>query len=334
MDLDPLLVIAEDLGTVSWFDGEKEFRYSRDLEGIAGQCVEHDNIATIVETEQDASATVEVCAEAALELDKTVTATYERTYHWSLDKVARQLDDVEVTDGSTGTFDYTVEVTPQLPGQSGHDDHDFAMHGTITVTNPNYQVYNGVDITVTKRYSDRWQLAGGVTIQDSPLYFPVGSSDFSNPTGRIYRDGVSTLAKYVLKLNGSYELPWGIVAAGNLNMFQGASRTLTMDGPGNVYGGVNAAGNPTTISYTTLEFQNRNETRIEDTKMLDLGVQYVLRVGPGEKYQVRFMADLFNVFNVNTVLSYASGNVSTANATAPSSIIPPRVLRLGVRMLF
>jgi hypothetical protein len=46
------------------------------------------------------------------------------------------------------------------------------------------------------------------------------------------------------------------------------------------------------------------------------------------------IADLFNVFNVNTVLTYASGNVSTANATAPSSIIPPRVLRLGVRMLF
>ncbi len=107
-----------------------------------------------------------------------------------------------------------------------------------------------------------------------------------------------------------------------------------MDGPGNVYGGVNAAGGATTISYTTLEFQDRNATRIEDTKMLDLGVQKVFRVGPREKYQVKVMADLFNVFNVNTVLTYASGNVSTANSTAPNSIIPPRVLRLGVRMLF
>ena len=155
-----------------------------------------------------------------------------------------------------------------------------------------------------------------------------------NPTGRNYRDGVSTISKYVLKLNGSYELPWGIVAAGNLNMFQGASRTLTMDGPGNVYGGVNAAGDATTISYTTLEFQDRNATRIEDTKLLDLGVQKIFRVGAGARYQVRVVADLFNVFNVNTVLTYASGNVSTANATAPNSIIPPRVLRLGVRLVF
>jgi carboxypeptidase family protein len=227
------------------------------------------------------------------------------------------------TSGNTGEY-YVVRQGAMRPSATG----------TITVTNPNSQVYHGVDMTLTKRYSDRWQLAGGLTIQDSPLHFPVGSSDYSNPTGRIYRDGVSILSKYVLKLNGSYELPWGIVAAGNLNMFQGASRTLTMDGPGNVYGGVNAAGNPTTISYTTLEFQDRNATRIEDTKLLDLGVQKVFRVGPGGKYQVRVIADLFNVFNVNTVLTYASGNVSSANSTAPSSIIPPRVLRLGVRMLF
>jgi hypothetical protein len=156
--------VAEDLGTVNWFDGEKQFTYSRGLEGIAGRCVEHDNVATIIETGQTADVTVEVCAEAALELDKTVTATYERTYHWNLDKVARQLDDVEVTDGSTGTFDYTVEVTPQLPGDGGHDDHDFAMSGTITVTNPND--YEGGSITAD--VTDVPNVGGGAvcTIED------------------------------------------------------------------------------------------------------------------------------------------------------------------------
>ena len=56
--------------------------------------------------------------------------------------------------------------------------------GSITVTNPNYQVYNGVDITVTKRYSDKWQFTGALTIQDNPQYFPGRvRSDFANPTG-------------------------------------------------------------------------------------------------------------------------------------------------------
>ena len=29
--------------------------------------------------------------------------------------------------------------------------------GNITVTNPNYQTYKGVDITANKRFSNRWQ---------------------------------------------------------------------------------------------------------------------------------------------------------------------------------
>ena len=46
--------------------------------------------------------------------------------------------------------------------------------GSITMTNPNYQIYNGVDFTVTKRYSDKWQINGALTIQDNPQYFPDG----------------------------------------------------------------------------------------------------------------------------------------------------------------
>jgi len=205
--------------------------------------------------------------------------------------------------------------------------------GSVTMTNPNYQVYNGVDITVTKRYSDKWQFNGAFTIQDNPQYFPDGSTDFINPTGRTYREGVSTIAKYVVKLSGSYDLPWGITGAANFNMFQGATRTLSINGPGNVYGGVNAAGAATTISYTTLEFQDRNETRFGDTKMLDLGVQKQISFG-NDRYKLKLMADLFNVFNVNEILAYSSNNVNVASWTAPSSIIPPRVLRFGVRMNF
>jgi hypothetical protein len=212
--------------------------------------------------------------------------------------------------------------------------------GSITMTNPDYQIYNGVDITVTRRYSNKWQMSGAVTIQDSPNYFPDGTTSngtsgaAGNPTGMEYQHGVSTIAKYVLKLSGSYELPWGIQAAGNFNMFQGGTRTLTINGPGNVYGGVNASGGDTTISYSTLEFQPRNRFRFGDTKMLDLGVQKQFSLGPAERYRVQFMLDLFNVFNVSEVLSYSSNNVSLAAATAPASIIPPRVLRIGVRAKF
>ena len=212
--------------------------------------------------------------------------------------------------------------------------------GSITATDLQYQIYQGVDLTVIKRYSNKWQVNGALTIQTNPNYFPEGSLYSAtaglndNPTGLTYRHGVSTIAKYVLKLAGSYDLPWGITAAGNYNAFQGGTRTVAMDGPGNVYGGVNAAGNPTTISYSTLEFQPRDAFRFEDTHMLDLGLQKAFSIGAAERYKLKFMVDLFNVFNINEVLSYSSNNVNSANFGAPSSIIPPRVLRVGVRANF
>jgi hypothetical protein len=223
--------------------------------------------------------------------------------------------------GNTGTY---YAVRPDAMRPSGL--------GSITMTNPNYQVYNGVDITVTKRYSNRWQMTGAVTIQDNPNYFPEGSADFIDPTGIEYQHGVSTIARYVIKLNGAYDLPWGIQAAGNLNMFQGGARTLTINGPGAVSGGLSATGTATTINRTTVEFQPRDAFRFAATKMLDLGLQK--RVSIGDRIRVQMMLDLFNVFNVNTVLSYSSGNLSLPASTAPASIIPPRVLRLGARLKF
>ena len=54
--------------------------------------------------------------------------------------------------------------------------------GSITMTNPNYQIYQGVDITATKRYSNRWQMQAALTVQTNPSYFPDGSATFINPT--------------------------------------------------------------------------------------------------------------------------------------------------------
>ena len=232
---------------------------------------------------------------------------------------------------SGNTAEYYV-VKPGLMRPSGA--------GSVTFTNPDYQIYHGVDFTVTKRYRDRWQLNGAVTIQDNPGYVPEGTASSGtsgaagNPTGLSYQNGVSTIARYVIKLSGSYDLPWGFTAAGNFNMFQGATRTLTMNGPGNVYGGVNATGGDTTISYATLEFQPRNSFRFEDTKMLDLGLQKSVSLGSASRYRVKLMLDLFNVFNASTILSYSSNNTSLAASTAPASIIPPRVLRIGARINF
>jgi hypothetical protein len=46
------------------------------------------------------------------------------------------------------------------------------------------------------------------------------------------------------------------------------------------------------------------------------------------------MFDAFNIFNVNTITSYSSGNRSLAGYTQPTVIVAPRVFRVGTRITF
>jgi hypothetical protein len=200
--------------------------------------------------------------------------------------------------------------------------------GQITVTNPNYQTYKGVDITATKRFSNRWQMQTSVTIQDNPNFFPDGSASFINPTGLEYNQGFSTIAKYLFKAQGSYTLPWDIAASANFNWNQGGTRTITINGPGSVYGGTTG-----TIAYNTLTAKPVNDVRFEDVKLLDIGVQKSFKFRDG-KNRLKLMLDGFNLFNVNTITAYSSGNANAAGFTQPTTIVPPRVFRVGASINF
>jgi hypothetical protein len=216
--------------------------------------------------------------------------------------------------------------------------------GNITVTNRNYQIYRGVDITATKRFSNKWQMQTALTIQTNPNYFPVDSPDFINPTNREWRDGFSHIGRYIYKALGSYQFPWDITASANFNVLDGAAGHATasgstpndriINGPGAVYGGLNAAGAATTISYGTLLFESRGTERLKPVKLLDLGLQKSVRFRGG-KNRVKLTLDAFNLFNINTIQAYSSANLSlTATYNSPATIVPPRVFRFGASLNF
>jgi hypothetical protein len=201
---------------------------------------------------------------------------------------------------------------------------------TITMTSQNYSVYKGVILQATKRYSDKWQMQTSVTLQTNPGYTVY----VTNPTGLEYSNGRSTNARYLFKMNGAYSLPWGMMASGNLNVNDGGNRTLSINGPGTVpLGSVNPSGTAQTIGYNTLNFQPAGTTRLQPIKLLDLGLSktFALR---GGKNRLKVMLDGFNVFNINTVTNWGSGNLSTVAFTQPSSIVPPRVVRFGAQFSF
>jgi hypothetical protein len=200
--------------------------------------------------------------------------------------------------------------------------------GSITVTNPNYQIYKGIDLTANKRFSNRWQMAASVTIQDNPGFLLDGSAACTNPTGCEYQNGISTISRYLFKAQGSYSAPWDINLSANFNMNQGGTRTLSINGPGAVYGGTTG-----TITYNTLTQAPLNTFRFDAVKLLDIGVQKVVKFRDG-KNRVKVTLDGFNVLNVNTIQTYVSGNQSVAGFTQPATIVAPRVFRFGASVNF
>jgi hypothetical protein len=195
---------------------------------------------------------------------------------------------------------------------------------TVTGTNPDYQIYKGVDLTLNKRYSDKWQFNVAVTLQkrnDFDVYY-------LNPTGVDLFQGLNTNARYLVKVNGSYDLPWGVMLSTNFNMNDGAVRTLSINGPGQVYGGTTG-----TINYATLNFEPGDSTRFEKTKLWDLSLNKTFTFRGGQN-RIKATLDGFNILNTATVLGYGSNNLSSTNAPKINSILPPRVFRAGLTFWF
>ncbi len=236
---------------------------------------------------------------------------------------------VDANTGATG-FYHTVQTGLSRPSGIG----------SITMTRTNHEVYKGVDLTLNKRYSDKWQANVAITIQTRNDFEAPGS--FTNPTNVQWADGTNGIARYLIKFNGSYDLPWGIMASTNLNINDGGIRTLLINGPGQVYGGINPnTGANTTISYGSLQFEERGTTRFEQQAIWDLGVHKTFTFRGGQQ-RVKVMLDGFNILNDDLILNYASNNVSFAgtasNPVKPSdrirSILPPRIFRLGATFSF
>jgi hypothetical protein len=207
-------------------------------------------------------------------------------------------------------------------------------------TRETYEDYRGLDLTLRKRYDGRWQAGVALTIQTRNDHSPIETLPDGNPTGNEFFDGHNAIARYLLKVHGSYDLPWGLMASTNLNVNDGAIRDLVIDGPGPVFGGDGALG-VTTITYDTLHFETTGTTRFAPAALWDIGLRKSFAIGGG-RHQVQVMLDGFNILNAATALSYASDNVSTTGTTALpvppseriSGLLPPRILRVGLRVTF
>ena len=212
--------------------------------------------------------------------------------------------------------------------------------GFLTTTVPGYSTdYHGVEAVLVKRMSNRWMghLSFGYNNAREHFSTPAGQYDTNgNPTRTVNEplvDGgqfapsssassgsgtVYTNAKWQVNGSAMYVAPYAIEVAANVFGRQGYPFPLFRS---QALGGesLNVLVTPT-IDYF----------RYDNVWNTDLRAAREFRLQP---VSLRLVADVFNVFNANTVLVRNNNIASTAfNQIAQNQ--SPRILRLGVQVRF
>jgi hypothetical protein len=211
--------------------------------------------------------------------------------------------------------------------------------GTVTVYNENpqyvgqvsrvitnipsfWEKYNGIEFTLKKRMSDRWQMMIGYTYSKATSNYvevPWNFYDANDPNNTIFINGRVTGydTPNILKLSGTYLLPWDISVSGNYRYYTGKPLTPA----------VTVSLNQGFISVPT---ELRGQTRYPAVSLLDLRVSKTFKLGPKAKLEAMF--NLFNAFNAATVISEVT-TVGPAFGT-PQQIMTPLVAGIGARFTF
>jgi hypothetical protein len=209
--------------------------------------------------------------------------------------------------------------------------------GTRTRTTQDFtRVFHGLEITARKRMSRDWMMNGSLTL-NSAVYTSTADSyaDTINPdlfgvaalpsdqTNREFIDSQQTLingTRWVAKLSGLYQLPWGVNLAGTLNARDGFPFIPNLLSPAR-------AGSLGTIRVMVEPYATH---RYEALVLLDLKAEKRFTLG---RTTLTGSLDVFNVTNSNTVLNrVTTQNSATANRVV--EVTGPRVVRLGMRLAF
>jgi hypothetical protein len=177
----------------------------------------------------------------------------------------------------------TVTVYNQNPSLRGRID-------TLWDNDPEMDsTYNGGDITLNKRLSNRWMLTGGVSMGRNIGY--VGNADLNNPNSKEFSRGVQgSDMPFSLSMSGLYELPYRISLSGSYQHQYGFPELTTV-----------SVGNNTialTQGTQVLTVAPRGDVRFPRLNQLDFSLRKAIRMG-SRVFQPRL--DVYNATNNSTI---------------------------------
>lgn len=255
----------------------------------------------------------------------------------------------------TGQVDSNINLWDQLftpitvtdPGRDGTlgtaDDAPLTVYNqnsTGTVTSPRNvnddrlaTRYDGLDVVMTKRYSNRWTALAGYTYSRTR----VDLTSLANPNAAyVNAAGESGGRRHNFKASGSYELPWRVILGANFRLNSGLPITRTWLIPSTFL----------RQGAVTVNAEPRGSIELDWLHTLDLRVGRYFRFGTN---RLELSVDAYNATNANTVFGVRT-NTGTApiridgnpanpqiqiNAfMSPTQILAPRVFRFNVSYEF
>ena len=228
----------------------------------------------------------------------------------------------------------------------------FQQPTIITLSNvPDFnRQFNGFELLARKRMSNNWMMNSSYSFNSTTVNygsFPgsqpstAAATISEDPTNRNQRDGhqydyltagsgignVYVNAKWLFKLSGIYQAPWGVNVSAFYNARQGYPQEITVQVPSctatvttncraNGSGTVDALLNPI------------GETRLPTFHNVDFHVERAVRFS-GLNFVPSL--DVFNLANANTIQAIRSRQ-NASNANQIQAIVAPRVIRFGVRL--
>jgi hypothetical protein len=246
---------------------------------------------------------------------------------------------VDVDDYAPGS-----PLTGTLPDGTTYDIPTFVPNaaavaasggGFVLANVPGYSVdYNGVEVSLVKRLSQRWMGRVGFSYNDSREHFSTvdGMYDTNgNPTRTVNEPlveggqhapqasvGTYLNAKWQFSANGMYQAGKGIEVAASIFGRQGY--------PFPIYRSASLGAD----TLNVLVSPQVDSFRLDNLWTTDLRVARSFRISHAT---LRVVGDLFNAFNANTELVRVN-NIGATNFNALTQNLSPRIFRIGVVLGF
>ncbi len=263
--------------------------------------------------------------------DVRVGATY--FYRTNKDQIARY--NTAIPSGSyTPVTTYSATANPILNPYTGKPLTLYNLapayvgkfrYLTTNIAATNNNSYNAVELSALKRFSHRWQLLTGLTIQSNTGTYISGITDnFTDPNININRtsSNLDQDATYIFKISGQYLEPHTrINAALNYQHYTGYPIRPTNVYAGSTYG-LDQGPETVALAPSTLSEPNVDNASIRLSRPVTILEQYTLEP----------TLDLYNLTNSNSV----TNKVATYGSSflKPVDVINPRIVKLGLKFSF